>query len=160
MGINLKAKAGDTKNGVITEDKGINTETGNPYGAFISDARGKLNGKDPSRIEISSLTLLLGAPSTGVTALEQVFSGKVEVLFVMDDTNNSYPVGSITDPTGSGPLNLDVNFDSNTISGQDRTRLLNGSFKTVIRGPAATGFASPSTAEANLQLTFTFEAFE
>jgi hypothetical protein len=160
VGINIKAKASDTKNGAISEDKGITTETGNPYGAFISDARKKLDGKDPSRIEISSLTLLLGAQSTGVTALEQVFSGKVEVLFVMNDTNNSYPVGSITNPTGSGPLDLDVTFDSDTITGQDRTKLLGGDFKTVIRGPAATGFASPSTAEANLQLTFTFEAFE
>jgi hypothetical protein len=160
VGINLKTKASDTKTGVVSQDKGITTESGNPYGAFISEARGKLDGKDPARIEISSLTLLLGAQSTGVTALEQVFSEKVEVLFVMNDTNNSFPVGSVTKPTGGGPVALDVTFDSDAITGQDRDKLLNGGFKTVIRGGAATGFSATSSAEANLQLTFTFQAFE
>ncbi len=160
VGINLKTKAGDVRNGVVTQDKGITTESGNPYSAFITDARAKLDGKDPETIEISSLTLLLGAQSTGVTALEQVFNGKVEVFFVMNDTDNTYPVGNITDPKGSGPVELDVTFDSDTITGEDRTKLLGGSFKTVIRGPAASGFAPPSNAEASLQLTFTFEAYE
>lgn len=160
VGINLKAKASDTENGVITEDKGITTESGNPYGEFIKNARAKLDGKDPARIEVSSLTLLLGAQSTGVTKLEDVFAGNVEVFFVMNDTNNTYPVGNIKDPKGSGAVNLDVTFDSDTITGTDRDKLLGGSFKTFIRGPAATGFASPSSAEASLQLTFTFEAYD
>jgi hypothetical protein len=160
VGINLKTKASDVKNGVVTQDKGITTESGNPYSAFINEARKELDGKDPGTIEIPSLTLLLGAQSTGVTALEQVFTGKVEVLFVMNDTDNTYPVGNIENPKGSGPVELDVTFDSDTITGEDRTKLLGGSFKTVIRGPAATSFAPPSTAEATLQLTFTFESFE
>ncbi|MFL5349830.1 MAG: hypothetical protein ACJ8AT_34060 [Hyalangium sp.] len=160
VGINLKTKASDAKDGVVTSEKGITSETGNPYGAFINDARGKLDGKDPARIEISSLTLLLGGQSTGVTALEQVFSGQVDVFFVMNDTNNSYTVGNIKSPTGNGPVDLTVTFDSDTISGVDRSKLLSGAFKTTLRGPAAAGFAPPSSAEANLQLTFTFEAFE
>src|SRR5437868_6615054 len=57
VGINLKTKASDAKEGVVTSEKGITTETSNPYGAFINDARGKLDGQDPARIEISSLTL-------------------------------------------------------------------------------------------------------
>ncbi len=36
VGINLKAKSSDTINNVVTDDKGINTESGNPYGAFVS----------------------------------------------------------------------------------------------------------------------------
>lgn len=160
VGINLKTKAGDVKNGVVTQDKGITTESGNPYGAFINDARAKLEGKEPGSIEIPSLTLLLGAQSDGVTALEQVFTGKVEVLFVMNDTDNTYPVGTIENPKGTGPVDLDVTFDSDTITGTDHTKLLGGAFKAVIRGPAATSFAPPNTAEAALQLTFTFEADE
>jgi len=160
VGINIKAKAADTTNGVISQDKSISTESGNPYGAFINEARAKLEGKDPASIEIASLTLLLGAQSTGVTKLEQVFTGNVEVFFVMNDTNNSYAVGNIKDPEGSGPLELDVTFDSDKIVGEDRTRLLNGSFEAAIRGPAAAGFTSPNAAEASLQLTFTFEAYE
>jgi hypothetical protein len=160
VGINLKTKASDAKDGVVNSEKGITSETGNPYGAFITDARGKLDGRDPARIEISSLTLLLGAQSTGVTALEQVFTGQVDVFFVMNDTNNSYPVGNIKNPTGSGSEEITVTFDSDTISGVDRSKLLSGAFKTTLRGPAAASFAPPSTAEANLQLTFAFEAFE
>jgi hypothetical protein len=95
-----------------------------------------------------------------VTALEQVFTGNVEVFFVMNDTDNSYPVGNIENPKGSSPVDVDVTFDSDTITGADRTKLLGGAFKAVIRGPAATSFAPPSTAEASLQLTFTFEAYE
>jgi hypothetical protein len=37
--------------------------------------------------------------------------------------------------------------------------MLTGSFKVVIRGPAALTFGNGG-AEANLQLTFTFAAFE
>jgi hypothetical protein len=160
VAINLKAKADDTTSGVISEDKGITTESGNPYGAFVNDARAKLEGTDPSRIEIASLTLLLGAQSTGVTKLEEVFTEKLEVFFVMNDSENSYAVGHITNPEGSSAQELDVDFDSDAITGEDRSRLLNGSFKAAIRGPAAAGFAKPNSAEANLQLTFTFEAYE
>ena len=160
VGINLKTKASDAKEGVVSADKGISTESGNPYGTFINDARAELDGKDPARIEISSLTLLLGGQSSGVTALEQVFNGQVDVFFVMNDTDNSYPVGNIKNPTGSGPVELDVTFDSDTITGEDRTKLLGGAFKATLRGPAATSFAPPSSAEANLQLTFTFEAYD
>ncbi|MBN1210158.1 MAG: hypothetical protein JXB05_35225 [Myxococcaceae bacterium] len=160
IGINLKAKAADAKDGVVSSEKGITSETGNPYGAFINDARGKLEGRDPARIEISSLTLLLGGQSTGVTSLEQVFAGQVDAFFVMNETDNSYPVGKIKDPTGNGPVEFSVSFDSDTISGVDRSKLLGGDFKATLRGPAAAGFTPPSTAEANLQLTFTFEAFE
>jgi hypothetical protein len=57
-------------------------------------------------------------------------------------------------------VDLTVTFDSDTLSGVDRSKLLSGAFKTALRGPAAAGFTPPSSAEANLQLTFTFEAFE
>ncbi|MBJ6762542.1 hypothetical protein JGU66_17360 [Myxococcaceae bacterium JPH2] len=160
VGINLKSKASDIKSGTIEQDKSITSESSNPYGAFVNDARAKLDGHDPSRITVSSLTLLLGAQSTGVTALEQVFSGKVEVLFVMNDTNNTFPVGSIQAPTGTGPVSLTVAFDSDTMGAEDRAKLLNGSFKTVIRGPATAGFTSSGSAVADLQLSFVFEAFE
>jgi len=51
VGIELKAKSDDVMNGVITEDKGITTESGNPYGAFINDATARL-GRAPGRVEI------------------------------------------------------------------------------------------------------------
>lgn len=161
VGINLKAKSSDVVMSVVSDEKGITTESGNPYGKFISDAQAALGGNDPSSIELSSLELLLGANSTGVTTLEEIFAGNVEVLFVMNDTDNTFPVGNvmITAPVGGGPLAMNVSFDSADFQGTDRTKLLAGSFKVVIRGPAATDFTTKG-ADADLQVTFVFEAFE
>jgi len=160
VGITLKAKSADVSGTTITEDKAITTETSNPYGAFVNDARTKL-GRDPTRIEVDRLTLTLGADSTGVTALDQVFTGPVDVSMIMNDTNNTYVIGSVDSPRGPGPVDVEVSLDGHMIATvpQDFTRYLSGSFKVVARGSAAADFASKG-AEATLQLTFTYAAFE
>jgi hypothetical protein len=158
VGINLKAESGDVSGTAISDDKGITTESGNPYGAFMTDATAKIGG-EPNRVEVDHLTLTLGATSTGVTALEQVYTGNVEVLFLMNDTNNTYPVGTIADPKGTGPDAVHVDFASEDVSEVDWPKYLGGSFKVVVRGTAATDFATKG-AKADLQLTFTFAAFE
>lgn len=158
VGINLKVKSGDVMNNAISDQKGITTESGNPYGAFVSDAQRKL-GKDPARIEIEQLTLTLGAQSTGVTALDEVYTGDVDVAFIMNDTNNTYDAGHVNSPRGAGPVDVNVAFDSAAVGPTDYVKLIGGGFGVVIRGPAAATFVSKG-AEANLQLTFTFAAFE
>lgn len=158
VGINLKAKSGDVRGGSITDEKGINTESGNPYGAFVAAARQALGGRDASRIEVGSLALILGAGSSGVVSLDQVVAGQVDVLFKMNDTNNTYPVGKVTNPTGGGPVSLSIDFQPAQVSSEDFAKLLNGSFKVVVRGTAAAGFATRG-AEAVLQLTFAFRAY-
>src|SRR5262245_43054058 len=110
VGINLKAKSGDVLQDVVSDKKAITTETGNPYGAFISAAEQQV-GTSPSRIEVDTLALLLGTDSTGVTSLEQVFTGQVDVLFNMNDSNNTYNVGHVSNPTGAGPVPIVVDFD-------------------------------------------------
>jgi hypothetical protein len=157
VGINLKAKF-DAKSGSIYDEKAITTESGNPYGAFINGAKAKLGGVEPTRVAVSSVTLLLGADSKGVTALEQVFSGKVETLFEVGDTKNSYPVANVTDPTGGGPVDLSADFDTSDLPPTDRDKIIAGGFAAVIRGTAASGFAK-SDGDADLQLTFTFSAY-
>ena len=107
VGINLKAESGEVNGTAISDEKDITSETGNPYGAFISDSR-ELIGGDPTRVELDSLTLTLGAQSTGVTALEQVYVGDVDVLFLMHESNNTYPAGRVAGGlsdrcTGRGP---------------------------------------------------------
>ena len=161
VGINLKAKSSDTTNNTVSNDKGINTESGNPYGAFITAAKNRLDGKEPGRIEIDEVKLFLGGTSTNVTKLGEVFDGNVEVLFVINDSNNSYPAaaGPVPASTGAGPVDLDPSFDSDSLPDFDYTKLLGGGFKVVLRGPAAAGFQSKG-AEADLQVTFTFTAFE
>ncbi|MBA3818608.1 MAG: hypothetical protein H0X17_06920 [Deltaproteobacteria bacterium] len=158
VAINLKAESGAVVGTALTDEKGITTESGNPYGAFVTAARGEL-GADPARVEVDELSLTLGADSTGVTALEQVYVGPVDVLFIMGDSNNTYPVGQITNPTGAASLDVGVSFESNDISDVDFAKFLGGGFKVVIRGNAAPDFASKG-AKADLQLTFTFAAFE
>ena len=85
--------------------------------------------------------------------------GDVDVLFLMNDTNNTYTAGRISNPTGTGPLAVGVLFESDAVADQDWTKLLGGSFKVIIRGTAAPGFQNKG-AEAELQVTLTFNAFE
>ncbi len=158
VGINLKAKSGDVNQTTITESKSITTEQSNPFGTFVNNARAKL-GHDPVRIEVDTLTLTLGAQSTGVTTLDEVFAGQVDVSMIMNDTNNTYVIGSITNPAGVGPDDIDIALDGHSIAPQDFAKYLNGSFSVVARGPAAATFATKG-AEANLQLTFTYAAFD
>jgi hypothetical protein len=158
VAINLKAESGQVNGTAISDEKGITTESGNPYGAFIGEAKAQIK-RDPSRIELETLDLLLGAQSTGVTALEQIYTGDVDVLFLMNDTNNTYTAGRIANPTGAGPAEVDVLFESDDVADQDFVKLVGGSFKVVIRGTAAADFATKG-AKAELQLTFEFAAFE
>ena len=158
VGIELHAKSGDVTQSVVTEQKDITTESGNPYGAFVNDAKAKLGGKDPSRIEIDKLTLTLGAQSTGVTTLDQVLSGDVDVAFLANSSNNTYDAAHIMNPGTVGPDAMDPDFEWSTVATQDVAQMLGGSFKVVLRGPAAADFMSKG-ADATLQLTFTFTAF-
>ena len=158
VGIEVHAKSGDVTMSVVTEQKDITTESGNPYGAFIKDAMTKLGGKDPTRIEIDKLTITLGAQSTGVATLDEVLSGDVDVAFLANTSNNTYDAGHIMNPTGVGPDDMDPNFDWSMVATQDVAQMLNGSFKVVLRAPAAANFTTKG-ADATLQLTFTFTAF-
>jgi hypothetical protein len=157
VGINLKAESGAVTGTTISDEKGITTESGNPYGAFVAAATEKL-GREPGRVELDKLTLTLGALSTGVTALEQIYVGSTEVVFIIGDTNNTYIVGAVNNPTGS-VIDVPVSFESDDIAEQDWAKFLGGGFKVVIRGTAAPDFASKG-AKADLQLSFTFAAFE
>ena len=159
VGIELKAKSSDVASNVVSEQKDITTESGNPYGAFVNTAMSKLSGHAPSRIEIDQLTLTLGAQSTGVATLDEVVTGDVDVAFLVNDSNNTYDAGHAMNPTGAGPVTMSPSFDWAMVSPDDRTRMLNGSFKVSLRGSAAIGFQSKA-ADASLETTFTFTAFE
>jgi two-component system, NtrC family, response regulator HydG len=89
----------------------------------------------------------------------QIYAGDVDVLFLVDTSNNTYPAGRVTNPTGTGPVNVGVSFQSNAVADQDWSKFLGGGFKVVIRGTAAAEFSTKG-AKADLQLTFTFAAYE
>ena len=159
VGIELKAKSGDVVNMTVDANKGITTESGNPYGAFVNDAKAKLGGANPSSIEVDKVTLTLGGQSTNVSALEQVVTGDVYVQFLTNDTNNTFVVAHWPSPTGAGPVEGHASFDWTQVGAPDVDKMLGGSFKVVLRGPAAAGFDTKG-ADASLQVTFTFTAFE
>lgn len=150
------AAAGDVVSGVLTWDKGMSNDSGTPYANFIGAARQQLGGKDPSRIELSSASLFLGGQSQGVTGLEQVFSDRVDMLF--QTSHGTYPAAHADHVSGAGPETFSVDFDWNGVSPTDRTDLLDGNFKVVLRGTAVSGFASSSD-KADLQTTLGFKAY-
>lgn len=159
VGIELKEKSGDVVNATVDSEKGITTESGNPYGAFVTEAKNRI-GHDPSDIKLEKITLTLGAQSTNVSALEQVVMGDVYVKFLTNDTNNTFTVGHFGNPTGPGPVEGHPSFDMATDVGTpDIAKIIGGGFKVVLNGPAATDFAGKG-ADASLQVTFTFSAFE
>jgi len=159
VSINFKVKSDDTTNDTVVARKNITTESGNPFAKFISESRLALGGGDPSRIVLSSAELLLGASTSSTTGLEQVFSGEVVLLFHLGTTNNSFIAGTIVDPTGSGPAQLTVTFDSNEMGPDDYARFLAADFQVVLRGPAAATFAAKG-AQADLQVTLRFKSFK
>jgi hypothetical protein len=159
VGINIDIKSDEVTAGAISDEKDINSEAGNPYKAFITEARAALGGVDPSEVDLTSVTLTLGATSTGVTDLEQVFTGQVEVLFIIHDTNNSYNVATVTNPTGGGPVGMQITWDPSLIkaSSIDWGKFLDDKFKVVVRGTAASTFEAAG-ATGKLQITLTFNA--
>jgi len=160
VGLKLNVKSGDVENGVLLDEKNVNTESGNPYGAFVGAAEAEIGGS-PSRIEVEAATLTLEATSTGVDGLPAVFAGDVVVGFVMNGSTTSHAVGTatITADAVAGPLAMAVDFDSSDLSEQDYADLVGGSFKIVLSGPAATGFDGLG-ADANLTVVLTFRAYE
>lgn len=161
VGIKIKVESDKVVNDSITSDKSITTESGNPYGAFVSDAEAAL-GRSPSRIEVDTLTFELGASSTGASALAQVFDGEVSVLFELDTTDDSFEVGTVTigaEHDDRGPVALDATFSSDGMSDQNYTKLLGGSFKVVLFGPTHADFDTLG-AKLDTQLTISFVAYE
>jgi hypothetical protein len=160
VGISLSVASKDVVSAAVSAEKNINTENGNPYGAFTSAARARLGGRDPSHIAVAGATLeLLTATSTGVTALEPVFAGPVTVAFQASASGAVYPVGQVMNPMGAGPVTLAVAFDSESLPAADRAAITQGQFKVVVGGSAASGFAGAS-ATADLQATLMFVAYE
>lgn len=159
VSIELKTKSGEVSaTNTLTPEKGITTENGNPYGKFISDARAKL-GRDPGLIELDKVTMTLGAQSTNVVGLEQVMTGDVYVSFLTNDSNNTFVAAHFDSPTGLGPYDGHSSFDWTAVGDQDIQKMLGGNFKVVLNAPAAAEFATKG-AEAVIQVTFTFSAFE
>ncbi len=155
VGINTKLRSSDvgTAN-AVSVSKSINTESGNPYGAFVNAATQAL-GRAPSRIVVTYLSLELLPSSTGVVNLNEVFTGPVGVGFVLNAI--TYPVGAVTNPAGTS-VAMAPAFDSAGLDATAYADLVGGGFPVVLSGTAAAGFAAGS-ATADLKTTFGFMAY-
>ncbi len=161
VGISLGVNHSNVSGTAVSVDKNINTESGNPYGAFVNAAVQKI-GKNPSRIAVTGITLQLLGTSSGVTTLGEVFAGAVAISFQMNSGNGTYPVGTVAvdGTTGAGPIIVSSTFNSATMAPGDYDQLVQGSFKVVLEGTATTAFAGSATDVADLETSFAFVAFE
>jgi hypothetical protein len=160
VGIELKADADKVVDTTITDEKGITTESGNPYGAFVQEARNEL-GHDPGEIDVTGVDIRLN-DTQGVTNLNEIFEGDVEILFQMTATSDIFPVATVTiDATteGGGPIDAVIDFVPEDFVDQNLADLVSGNFKVVYRGTANPTYGGTAN-KADLQITFTFEAFE
>lgn len=156
VGITLKMQRSDVGAGdAVTLSKLINTEQGNPYGAFVNSAT-RVLGRPPSRIAVTYLTLELLASSTGVTDLNQVFTGQVSLGFELDAVLR--PVGAVTNPAGVG-VAMAPAFDSAGLDPVAWADLVGGGFPVVLNGTATSAFAGGAST-ADLQATFGFLAYK
>ena len=158
VGITLNTKSGDVSGGRIVEIKNINTESGNPFGAFINDARAAIGNHDPGSIDLTALSLTLESNGTGATTLQQIFKGDVVIAFQMNTGTGLYPAGTANNPTGTNQSFVE-SFTTDNMTATDYQGFLGGQFKVVLSGSAATGFATAG-ANVNLLSTFDFEAFQ
>jgi hypothetical protein len=158
--LKLTLSSGDVANNILRDEKNVNTESGNPYGAFVAKAREEIGG-DPSHIAVTGTAVTIGATSRNVTMLGQVFAGATKLEFVMNGSSTPHAVAtkSVGAADGAGPIPFLVAFDSDDIPAADYTDLASGSFKVVLSGPPASGFAA-ANADADITISLTFEAFE
>ena len=147
-----KFKDGDVRNGAFDADKSINTESGNPYGAFLQAARRAL-GRDPAAVVVDRVSFTMGSDTRGVTAFEQVFTGALVVYLASSSTTVN--IGSVNDPSGAGPVEVDIDATRASLDPIQRD-LINGSFKIGIRVPAAAG--RPQSFDVKVATTVYFRA--
>lgn len=147
-----KFKDGDVRNDAFDSDKSISTESGNPYGAFLQQARGAL-GRAPAAVLVERVTLTLGRDSTGVTSFEQFLGGPLVVYLASSSTTVN--IGTVTQPTGAGPVEVTINATRDTLAPINND-LVQGSFKIGIRVPAAAG--RPRNFDAKIATVIYFRA--
>lgn len=158
--LKVTVSSGDVEAGALLEEKNINTESGNPYAVFLSGARDTL-GREPGRITVEAAALTLEPTSRGVASLGEVFAGTTRLELVMNGSTTRYPIAShdMIAADAAGPITFDAELDSVDLPEADFADLASGSFKVVLAGPAAPGFAG-AKADADLRMSLTFGAYE
>lgn len=147
-----KFKDDEVRNEAFDESKSVNTEPGNPYGAFLQQARAVL-GRPPAAVVVDRVTLTLAADARGVTGFEQFLGGPLTLYLASSQTTVN--VGTVAQPRGAGPVEVTVTATRDTLA-PIQTELTQGSFKVGIRVPAAA--TRPRSFDAKIATVLYFRA--
>jgi hypothetical protein len=158
--LKLSVSSGDVQGGIVLDEKNVNTESGNPYGVFVQTANDEIGGP-PTRITVDGAAITIDATSNNVATLGEVFLGVTTIEFIMNGSATPYPVATldVVAADGAGPVEFEVDFDSDNVPDADFADLASGSFKVAISGPPAATFEG-ANADADLTISLTFSAFE
>lgn len=155
VGISLGLKEGAIVGDQIDTRKNVSTESGNPYGAFVSKVENEF-GDTPREIRIEAVSLQIQDTKDDVAVFEDLWPETAEVFLAADDTVSGFTVATVQNPTGLGPIDLVVQpVEDATALG---TLLDSGNFRVGVRGK--TGLTSASKFDTKIAVTLTFGAYE
>ena len=144
-------KDGDVKNGQVSTDKNVNTESGNPYAEFLRKVSLELNGAAPSVIEVDSVALQVHSESKGISDFGVLFTD-IEIFISTSDTTVS--LGTIEATTGS-TVSLEEITNENLDAVQSAMKT--GSFSLGVRGD--TQDLLPDDFDLKISLDVQFSAY-
>jgi hypothetical protein len=144
-------KEGDVADGVVSKSKNVSTESGNPYHAFLVEARAVL-GRDPSRIRVDAVQITLDGSTTGIASFADLFNADAEV-FLDADVGGTVAVARVTGPTGTGPVTLEVVSTDETLA-PIMAALLSGDFRVGVRGTTLRTSADDFDARVDVRIGF------
>jgi hypothetical protein len=144
-------KQGDITDGVVSKSKNVSTESGNPYHAFLVEARAVL-GRDPARIRVESVQLTLDGSTRGIASFADLFNADAEV-YLDADVGGTVNVARVTRPTGTGPVELAVVSTDATLA-PILAALLSGDFRVGVRGTTLRTSADDFDARIDVRIGF------
>jgi hypothetical protein len=146
----FQVASADATGGAIS----LTAASGTAYTEFLTAAEAEI-GDELYFVEVDEVRVTLLPTSTGVAALDEVFTGDIVVSFLINGAR-SFDVGrgaAAGTTVSGGP---EYNF--NLLSGVEREAMLSGNFEVVVSGTPAAGFAAAG-ATAELSVELDFEAF-
>ena len=147
-----KFKDDEVRSGTFDRDRSVTVESGNPYGAFLQQARTVL-GRPPAAVLVDRVTLTLAADTRGVTAFEQFLGGPLTVYLASSQATVN--LGTVAQPRGAGPVEVTLTATRDTLA-PIQADLTQGSFKVGLRAPAATTL--PASFDAKISTVLYFRA--
>lgn len=151
VGISLSLKEGAIVGDQIDSRKNVSTESGNPYGAFISKVQNEF-GDTPREIRIEAVSLQIQDTKDDVAVFEDLWPESVQVFLAADDTVSGFTVASVEGPTGLGPINVPTRPVEDTTALE--TLLESGNFRVGVRGKTALTDAAKFDTKVAVTLTF------